>query len=992
VVSLADNDLPAVPALDAPNRLPGLRRQTAPALLALRQRVAARLNPAAPRPDALAALEARIREASGGVVALEGPPGSGATTLLCALAARRPWPIWLPEDDAGLGLEALCAQVIALHDLPLPLVPPAAGRDGAALERLLAAAAATRAPADPLAVLIGRAPEADAYPGPPRWPAVVPPGVTLVWACARAADLPLPAAAAFDLLRHAAPAELRAAALAHNCPDELAPAVAAASNGSFLYVALASGLLRSGPLRRRTLPPDTDALLEICWRGLGVAGRRLLAVLAAAGEPLLAARCAELAGLDAAEIARLAHRWRPLLDIRDGRLALAHPAIRRFVAGRSGDALAGAHAAFVNLARARCEGRFERLDSRADADLARTLARHAALSDRVTRVTTLPALASRAWVLAQERRTGGFCAAAEDAAWELRIAAQEGHPARLIRAAALAGSLAALGRSLPAEALAEAFGAALARGMPREAVLREVRALIDQLADGRGKAVVLRRLGEACHEHRLRAVALRMLSEALDLEAPGLPRSWREQREETLAAFARAAVVAGAPHIALGITVQINHAERRGLIETEVVRWLLGQGQLSRAEEVALAIGHESMHEWAMAEVAVAQARAGHLLRAEEVLSTLKTETAVAWARSELACDAARAGDAATALRLAQAPTPHLRDEALAAVARALVEGGRPEAALEVAGGIAAREVRAQALIDLGSPEALARATADVAALGDDRLSLVVALAAALAAHGDTPGALAAAALLPEGEERDRAHSRVALALGQRGDPAAAHALAAAIPDADERDWTLHELARLLAGRGDLAGAAILAAGIIDTALRARADADLRIAEARCGDARGALARLDRVAAHGERVRAFSGMAGALVAQGAQGEAVAALAGFVDPTARSRCQGALAVALAAHGAAGAARRLADGIPRPVERARALVGIARAVVTASPDDALAALGLAFRDAASAGRAETFAALAQAADTLVALGGPELLLAGAGALDEIDGWWE
>ena len=83
-----------------------------------------------------------------------------------------------------------------------------------------------------------------------------------------------------------------------------------------------------------------------------------------------------------------------------------------------------------------------------------------------------------------------------------------------------------------------------------------------------------------------------MLSEALDLEMQGLPRTWRDEREETLVAFARAAVAINAPDTALGITARIGHAERRGMIETEVVRWLLARGQRTRAEEVAYALGH----------------------------------------------------------------------------------------------------------------------------------------------------------------------------------------------------------------------------------------------------------------------------------------------------------------------------------------------------------------------------------------------------------------
>ena len=45
-------------------------------------------------------------------------------------------------------------------------------------------------------------------------------------------------------------------------------------------------------------------------------------------------------------------------------------------------------------------------------------------------------------------------------------------------------------------------------------------------------------------------------------------------------AFARAAVAIDATDTALGITARIGHAERRGMIETEVVRWLLRRSPL----------------------------------------------------------------------------------------------------------------------------------------------------------------------------------------------------------------------------------------------------------------------------------------------------------------------------------------------------------------------------------------------------------------------------
>src|SRR5262249_17768116 len=100
---------------------------------------------------------------------------------------------------------------------------------------------------------------------------------------------------------------------------------------------------------------------------------------------------------------------------------------------------------------------------------------------------------------------------------------------------------------------------------------------------------------------------------------------------------------------------------------------------------------------------------------------------------------------------------------------------------------------------------------------------------------------------------------------------------------------------------------------------------------------------------------------------------------------------ALAAALAAHGELLAAQGLARTIARPLDRARALTTIAHAAASADQRLAYQELADALRVAAALGRAETFACLGWAADTLARLGGGELLLAAASALDEIDSWW-
>ncbi|HEX9372656.1 MAG TPA: hypothetical protein VF897_16715, partial [Roseiflexaceae bacterium] len=779
------------------------------------------------------------------------------------------------------------------------------------------------------------------------------------------------------------------------CAADVAAAVAARAQGSFLFARLASGLIRSARLDAGELPEGLGALHQVAWAQLDAAGRRLAALIAAAGEPIDLALAADLAETTPGELRRWAGRWRSFLETIGPRIRLYHPVTRAFVAAQSGDGLASAHAAYVALARARAGGQFERLSAGSDGYLVRQLARHMALSTPAGSAGASDALATRGWIMARERASGSMRPAAQDLAWVLHAMSGAGDALSLVRAAALGGTLTLLGRTLHPDAAAEAFESSIRRGVPREPTLRRVREILDQLPHGRAKALALRRLGEVCYALRMRAPAMRMLSEALDLEAPGLPRAWRDEREETLVAFARSATAIDTPQTALGITARIGHAERRGLIETEVVRWLLARGQRTRAEEVAYAIGHTAMHEWAMAEVAVGHARAGDPARSETVLSTLKTETAVAWARCELACDAARAGDPHAVGRLAPLTNASLCDRALALVAQALAAGGQHDAAIETARMADDRMVRAQALIDLALQQlpnaetALAQAASEIVALtGDDLASLVAALAAAQATIGRLETALHSCALLPEDEERDRAQSRVAVALARRGRDADARIVADAIGDDDERDWTFDELAHLAGARGEWGDAFALAAQIVAEQQRAHTEADLTIVWARAGAAALALAQAGRIALAGERARALIAIAGPLVGQGGT---AAALATIHDPDQRSRYQGAVAAALAAHGDLPAARQLAGTVARPIDRARALIAIARAAIDGDRALAQQMLGEGLRIAAALGRAETFRCLDWAADTLAQLGGAELLLAAASALDEIDSWW-
>ncbi len=984
----------APPTFRALEPYPALRRQIADALLAQEHRIRERTAGFLPRPELLAILDRAIAGIGSGVVSLDGPRGMGATSIVCHLAATRGYPIWLPEDDAGGGLEALCAQLLILAQSPLPLVPPAARRDATALETLLADAASRRSGPEPLVVLIGRFPGERASPTPPIFPAQVPPGVALVVAGTPpvAPNARVRVGRGGRELAHC----LVDLALQQGCTPGLAATVVAKSNGSPLYVRLASGLLETGVLRRFTLPETLEGLHDAWWHAIDGGSRRLVTLLAAAEAPMPIGLWADLARVSHAAVERTIARWRPLLEVTNGMVRLYHPATVDAIS-RYNNGLADADAAIVEFALARSGKRFERLLESGEAYLARHLARHLALSPPATRAR-MPLLVDRNWLKARERTSGNRKPAAHDAAWELRALANDGELVALVRSAVLAGSLATLGRTLSPDALAETVTDALEQGNNRDAVLRRARDLADQLPPNYERAAVLRRLGEVCHAAGMRAPAMRMLSEALDLEVPGLPRTWIDEREETLVALARAAIGRTLSDRALGITTQITHSERRGMIETEVVRSLIVQDELVRAEEVALAIGHGHTHEWAMAEVAVAHARAGNRARAAEVLGTLRTDTAVAWARGELACDAARQGQPSAIEQIATIGSESLRERALSLVVQALAAGGQHMVALAAARSITNRDTRVRTLIDLAllrppnAAAALDAAATDLRAMQDDDATpLMVALCVAYATIGNIAGSLRTSMLLSEGEQRDRAHSRSAAALARQGEHTAAAQLASAIPDDDERYWTLHELARLRAEAGDQQGADALLVEIHDPEERARAEADVCIARARGGRAHVALEQAALLGLPDERLRALVAMTEALVQQNASRAARTAFARLRDAAGSSRFGAALATALANAGDTALAADVAQRIPRPAERARALVALARRQTQHDPALAMQTLARALRTVTQLGRSETFATLAAAADVLAALGGAEALLTIAHALDEIDSWW-
>ncbi|MCS6938800.1 MAG: hypothetical protein RMJ55_15725 [Roseiflexaceae bacterium] len=986
------------PAVAAVAEYPHLYHQTGRALEVQTQRIAERCALFVPRPAAAAALEQAVRDCEGGIIALDCTHGGGATALICWLAATRRWAFWLPEDDAGSGLAALCAQILALADLPVPLIPPIASRDALTLERLLAEAVEKRQRDEPLVIVIGRMPDNTDVPVPPPLPVSLPPGVVVVMVTTP--ETQLPAIGAYFAARVSLRADEAwlaeiAAHLSGN--RRLATVLASRSQGSPLYVRLAIGLMAGRMLDVKRLPYGLNELHRRWWEGLDAQGRALACTLAASRDPLPIPLAAELAECAEATVARLVQRWGALIERSEAGIRLHHRTTRTFIAAMSGDELTSTHARFVELTLARSHNAPERSGWQDESILSREFARHSALGGIATQAA-INSIVRRAWMRAQERRTGNLSGAAVDGLWSLRAAAEGNSALELVRATALTGGLTFLARSLPPHAPAEVFAAAVDRGQPRDATMKRIRAMIDQLPDGRDKALALRNLGEVCYALRMRAPAMRMLSEALDLEAPGPTRQWRDQHEETLVALARAAIGIGAPDTALGITTRIVHTERRGMIETEVVRWLIAHGRLSRAEEVAYAIAHPGNHDWAMAEVAIAHARAGDYERAGLVLDTLRAATAVAWVTAELACDAARRGNPRAADRVMLLPNPALRDRALAQVARTLIVQVAPETALEVARMIDDHETRARCLIDmaLDHPPVAAQAldeaaTAAIAVEGEERASVIAALAAAEAASGQFEVGMRMAALLPEGEERDRAHSRIAIALARRGDYATAETVALTIADEDERSWALDELARILAADGRHREAFALAAQIGDDAARARLEADLAIAWARSGAAAAAHARAEQIVVPAERARAQAAIVQPLVESGARARAFTSIADVFPPDVRSRYLLAVAQALAAHGLPDDAEEVARLIPRPLERARALVAAAHAVVRRQEAGrAHRLLGQAFLTIAPLGRTETLQCIGWAADALALIGGAELLLTAAAALDEIDSW--
>ncbi len=974
--------------------LPALQAEVAPALQRQAARAVATLTHVLPRPLLLDRLLQACTDPAGGLVVVEGAPGTGVTSLLVALAAQYPFPLWL-ADDEPLGLAALYAQIIALWRPSLPLIDPSALTDPTALDRLLAEAVA---PSDhPLALLIDLPnPYAPAKtPFPPVLPSEIPPGLTVVVGCLPGTPLPIQPRLRLALPVDAPDAATLAAQLVAG--TDLDPRMA---QGNLLYLRLMLRWYEAGLMDLSTPPLGLDGLFSYWWQDLDATGQQVATLLAAAAEPLPLQVIAELVQRDPEP---LLSGWESLglVDLTmqasgDGPLflaSLAHPAFAPLIAHLAADGMCHAHDLLAALALHHLS-RPEQQPTPEARYLARHLARHAALGPQAHRATRLAQVTSREWVR-NHSRLASLADAQRDAAWELRAAAA-GPILRLIRAATLTGMLSTRARTMDADSAVAALTVGLEQGS-RDAALKRVTELVERLPDGMDKAQILRRLGETCYAARMRTSAMRLLSRALDLEANPTSPTWREQREQLFVALAQAAISLEAIPTALQIAERIEHLERRAMVETHVVRHLIATGNLGQARRVAYAVLHESMGAWARAEVGVALARAGDQ-RGGMILEEISLETVRAWAEIELACDLAVRDDRAALARIEALPSSGQRDRGLARLAHALALAQKDGDALAAAEQISTVESRVAALIELRvmldglvAMLALERATNDIHRLtGDDRAPLLAALAAAHALIGRREAALAITTQLPAGEERDRALAKVAVAITQSGDYHAAQQILAQLDDDDERDWAKDEMARILAATGCWEESWRLVSSMCADDQRARSGADLAIERARSGEPVAALAQAVGIEVASERARALTLIAPLLVAAGQTELALAPaqIAYLASGEARGRYLAGIAIALAESGHPEAAADLIRDIHRPTARARAGVALAHTYAPSNPTQAVAALAEALQ-ATSSGREETLRTLEWAAPTLAILGGKELLASTAAVVAELDG---
>jgi tetratricopeptide (TPR) repeat protein len=971
-------------------------------------------------------LDRLVQAQSGGLVLLEGPPGSGVTTLLALYTLRRPAAFWFGDYDAGLGHLALYAQLCAMHQTNIPLVPPMLFSNPVPLHTLFTTVAADAA--TPQVIVIDPAAFPDPQPDPLDWlPRRVPEGIVLL--CGRHTQQQWPALpqATAHLQLHsdsfATDTAVRMLATLGLTDDQQA-ALLAAGQGNWLYLRLAAQMLRTGALDLPSLPYDLAGLHRHWWDSLNERERHLAALLATSTEALPHSLISAL--LEDRCESSLAH-WAALGLIRRRNdesgtsLLWRHWYSPAFLREQHPRAVTAAHARLAEVAQTLglTAGNWNiqaghdplRQDRAALDYLIHSYARHAALGPAERAARNLAPLGRHDWIRAHQHWQHTLSSAARDLAWELRQARRSGPLQRLIRSAALCGTVNSRARSLSIEAAIAALPSAQHQH-GREAGLRRIVDLIEQLPDGIEKAQALRQIGETCYNSGMRTSAMRLLSRALDLEAQAESRSWRDQREQVQVALAGTVLQLAAVDTALEISARISHIERRGLTETQIVRWLIEQRDFERAESVARTIAHESHGAWARSEVVVALARAGRQDAAGALLGAVDTETARAWALIQLACDAAAGNEQQARAWIDDLNNPGQHDRGLASLSHALALASKDGDALAAAEQITDVEVRIMALLDLRlhldglvAMLALEQATTAIDNLaGEARVPLLADLAAAHAALGRRERAMQIAGQLHAGEERDRAHARVAVAFARQGDFSQAREITDALGDDDERDWALDELCHLLEQSGRWSEAEALARDIRADDQRARTLADLLIARARHDDPLIALRHVIHIDDHAERVRAMMMITPRLIAAGHTWAALAVSGVHTDsgtveaevtrafdlmtPAESSRHLAIIATALAHQGHFQSAHDLIAQIERPTDRSRACLAIAQTHAH-DPVRAFTALGMAC-EIALLGRAEILRIIELATPTLARLGGAPLLAAIAVDLAEIDTW--
>lgn len=927
---------PALVALDA---YPLLRASVEHSLSQQVSRIFERVTTFQGRQALYTQLEHVASSLPGGLVTVEAPAGYGVTSLLATFAATHPCAFWFYDEDAGDGATTLCAQLIALTNLPVPLPPPAAKHDpkilGAFIEQIV-----SHTPADTPIVLVIDQPTCPAQPRDPFpivLPPTLPPNVVLLYGCTPETRLPYKPVTRIHLPHTGAEVsqDQMLALQATGCADELATDIVSHARGNFLYLRLAYELIQAGYIDQHTLPSELDTLYHAWWSHLDPLHQHLALLLASASDPIPVGLCAELLQTDPQPVL---DTWGQMTLIEKHTRAIHHQSdiptsdqqpvsqlvssvtyyhwsTRDYFTRHHSEALRHIHTDMVKLARSASSWGLG-LDQNhtnhtihshqglPSIDVSReylshNLSRHAALASPQEQDNVLPLLTQRAWIRSQERRNGSLSAAAQDLRWELYSATQVPdylispptacQPATLIeyvlrlgRGTIMTSTLTSLTRTMSPDTAVAALEHALEH-IGRESGVKRVLAVVDQLPDGHAKAHILRQLGETCYQAKLRTSAMRLLSQALDLEEQRVPPAWREQRDQILNKLVQSALDIGAVDSAQEISEYIEHVERRGMAETLIVRWLLAHNELVRARKVATAISHENLTAWAQAEVVIAFAQVGDMYTAEMLLGDIQIETAKAWAMIELASLVAADNEQEARERIEKLESPNQRDHGRSRLSEVLAQTGNHHQALDTATHINDIAVRVQALLNLRwyvseitAMLALKQAELAIAELAEDvRVPLVAMLAASYASLGHRERAFAVAAQLPEGEEHDRACSRIAVALTQHKNFHDGIDITRSIHDDDERDWTLDEVAQVLAEHGHWQEAQARAHEISDEKNRARTLANLAITLARNGTPLAASQLARTVQDPVERMRALHFLATLLVQAGYNSEALA---------------------------------------------------------------------------------------------------------------------